>query len=166
LFMVSCTGQAPIDYCKIYEEDQSHIFNPALSKEENQSNLQIRKEIFLKNFDVLMTETKKNGFPNVNQKNREHDECRYDAVLATLIHICQTRPDIFYSEMTRSIFIREIEKGNLSRDLLFTPIKIASHQKICEYLREDIETSITAWKLDSSLFENMEFVDCKKDLAP
>lgn len=159
LFIQSCKIGKKIDYCKILQTDQSNLYSPNLTSEENERNLLRRKQIFITNFDILIKEIESNGFP-IGRFEIKNDTCTRDAILATFIHISQTKPELFYSNKIVNILSKELTENRLSSDFLYTPVKIGSHNIICDSLKYKIEKAIKLWKVDNSLIDNFRFKKC------
>ena len=157
----SCNLKYRIDYCEILEKDQSNLFSQERTQEENAIALEKRKQIFLENFDVIIKEVMRKGFPHLNEESKKLDSCIYDAILATLIHISQTRPDLFYSPEITDLFLKEIQANRLTTDLLYTPVKMGAFNTVCDTLKTRIETAIKLWGVKEELLQNFKYKNCE-----
>lgn len=157
-----CAKYTPPDYCAIIESDQSNLHSEEKTEEENQISLKKRKETFLNNFDLIIKETVRNGFPNVLEEDKVRDSCKYWAIYATMIHISQTRPDIFYSEEMMNLFSKEINENRMDNSILYTAVKIGSLSKTCDTLKNQVHKSVIAWKIDTTLLDRFKYVQCEE----
>src|SRR5690606_1593374 len=107
-------------------------------------------------------ETVRNGFPNVVKEDQVRDSCKYWAIYSTMIHISQTRPDIFYSEEMMNLFSKEINENRMDNSILYTAVKIGSLSKTCDTLKNQVHKSVTSWKIDTTLLDRFKYVHCDK----
>lgn len=156
LFLFSCSEEKPIalDYCEILKTDQSHLGRDSMDREK-------RKKIIHENFDQLIAFSKQNGFPKVSFYDFPFDSCKYWAVSATLIHIVQTKPDLFFEKKTVDFFKTEMDKGNLTPGLLFTAGKVSSISPFCEKLKPEVEYASELWNLEKNPFKDFKFKKCE-----
>jgi hypothetical protein len=158
--VINCNVNRNVDFCKILETDQSNLYSPEVSDEENKLAHSRRKQIFLQNFDILLLGFEKDKIPKIDEKNYLNDTCQHSAILATFIHISQTRPDLFYTEANIKLFKDQIESKRLDSEILYTAIKIGSHNKTCDKLSVQIEKAIRIWGLDERLYKGFKFIKC------
>lgn len=161
IFSSTCSLKNKVlDFCKMLEKDQSYLSTGLSDTSQIRSNLIKRKAIFIENFNIIIDETIKNGFPQISEINSLSDTCSYWGVTATLAHICQTRPDLFFSDKIVKLFTKEIEMKRMSNKLLFTSIRIGSLNKTCDTLKYKIENAIIQWELDPGLMNEISYKIC------
>lgn len=153
IFLISCNQpKVDIDYCSMLEEDQSYLSSEELDQ---------RKKVFVENLETIVKEINENGFPDINPIGKPpKDSCKYWAINGTLIHISQTRPDLFYNEDHVSLFETEIKKGNLDPQVLYPAIKMGSSREFCSDMKSQIFGAIDRWTLDANDFE-LKFKECE-----
>jgi hypothetical protein len=155
-----CCKKPHIDYCVMLAKDQSYLFDKDVPPEENKIRRETRKALINENFQMLLNEIKKNGFPEITKETQSLDSCKYYAVVLTLTHICQTDPELFYSPEIEKLFLNELNQGRLDRDLLFTPIKIGSNEIVCDGLKKRIEEVIHSWGMNLETINNLRYKPC------
>jgi hypothetical protein len=161
--IVSCKRIQPveIDYCEMLTRDQSHVNHVETEKSVMEENNKIRHQIFLENYEQLIQLTKDEGFPNISFDSLPQDSCKYWAITATLIHIAQSKPKIFFSEETISLFKEEMDKGNLESEDLTPAFRISFvTNEFCEDLQEIINKAIQTWGMESHLNGLPKFKKC------
>lgn len=153
VFLTSCQSDVPIvlDYCKMHAEDQSFLDDSFK-----------RKEMFKKKIHQIMAYTRQQGFPKVSFYDEPFDSCKYWAVTGTMIHIAQAEPALLFNQKTIDFFKKEMEKGNLDKELFIPAFKISSRTNtFCETMKPDIEYALQLWELDASYFEEATYIKCE-----
>ncbi len=152
----SCERNENIDYCKLLQEDQ-RAASGQLSQEANNNT----SSPFLKNFNLLLSETVENGFPVVSRDVEERDSCKYWAIAATFIHTAKTSPEVFFSKRNSRLFGSEMQKGNLDREFLVLATNI-SFQTItfCDSLRPVIGNALNEWGMMEEAISRAKFKKC------
>lgn len=161
--LINCSSQKDmgLDYCTMYKSDQSHLYSPTMTDAVNKQNLEKRKQVFIDNYITFKNYANANGFPLITDEMLEtSDSCKYYFCMATLIHINQTQPKLFYSDDNIQ-FLHNAEKAKLlDNSLLYTAIKIGSHGKTCIAFREAIIRALALWELEASMIDLFEFKNC------
>ncbi|MCC6722976.1 MAG: hypothetical protein IT258_00605 [Saprospiraceae bacterium] len=161
--IVSCERIKPnkIDYCKMLTKDQSHVNHVDTDTSVMNENNRIRQQIFLENYVQLIQSTKEEGFPNISEDNLPQDSCKYWAVTATLIHMAQAKPEIFFSEETISLFKKEMDAGHLKSEDLVPAFRISfTTNEFCDSLQETINKALQTWKMEPFLNSQPKFKKC------
>jgi len=132
-----------------------------------------RHEIFENNFNRLLQVTKQDGFPKVSLKTYKQDSCKYEAVTMTIIHIAQSKPEVFFSKKIAHLFNQELRKGNIEKKLLQkSTVVMAKTMEICISQKKKMEYAINLWQIAQDTFqgevvsdvvENATFINCKKN---
>ena len=160
---IGCNSNKPIeiDYCKMLTRDQSYVNREELDPVKRESNREKRKEIFIENYDQIIQLTKQKGFPNINFEDLPQDSCKYWAVTATLIHMAQSKPEIFFSEKTISLFKDEMNKGNLEPEDLTPAFRLSfTTNEFCEDLKETINKAVQVWEMKPHVNQEPKFKKC------
>ena len=141
-----------LDYCKMLEDDQT-------------LKGQDRKNVFKENFKSIIEYTQRNGFPNYDFNELPKDSCKTWAVMATLIHITQTSPELIFNNDILELFSVEIEKGNLNPEDIYPAFKVSTGggQMFCDSLEPIINKTFDKWKMDPELREYFVFRNCEND---
>lgn len=102
-------------FLAISKSDQSHVKEP-----------EIRKEIFIENFNTLIGIMKKQGFPVLTEdyRRKKIKNCIPDATQMTLIHILQTKPSLLLNNGHIRLFKIAIESGKLKKNIMATALWI------------------------------------------
>lgn len=160
---ISCQLDNPvqINYCEMLTKDQSHVDFDYTDPQVVKSNVQQRKEIFLENYKQIIALTKQEGFPNINFDSLPQDSCKYWAITATLIHMAQAWPDVFFTEETISLLKKEMEEGNLESEDLTPAFRISFHtNEFCDNLEPLIKKAIDTWEMKPHLDSEPRFKKC------
>lgn len=161
--MVSCKRIKPIkiDYCEMLTKDQSHVNHVDTDTSVMKENNRIRQQIFLENYEQLIQLTKGEGFPNISFDSLPQDSCKYWAVTATLIHMAQAKPEIFFSEATISLFKEQMDAGNLESEDLTPAFRISFRtNEFCDDLQAPINKAIQTWGMEPHLDSQPKFKKC------
>jgi hypothetical protein len=161
--LIAC-NEAPInlDYCKMISEDQLHVNNDKSDTLKYKADRAERYKTFKKNFELIMQKTKQEGFPYVSINNFAEDSCKYWAVSMTMIHTAQSNPELFFSKEYADLFKREMEQGNLERELLErSSIITARTMELCNELKPKLEYAIKTWEIRSNTFDEANFINCR-----
>ena len=158
----SCNEKvAVLDYCKILTDDQLDVNWDKSDMAKFEADKIKRSNRITNNFELLIRETKENGFPVVSLNFADDENCKSRAVTMTMIHIAQINPKLFFSGYYSKLFKLEIDKGNLDKELLKRSCIIAfKTEEICENLKSNIEDAINLWKLELSIMRDTKFVKC------
>lgn len=163
LAMPNCKPNKPIDidYCDMLTKDQSYVNLEEKDEQIRMENNKKREELFVKNYEQIIQLTKQEGFPNIDRNNMPQDSCKYWGVTATLIHMAQAKPEIFFSEDNITLFESEIKKGNLEPKNLTPAFRISFiTNEFCEDLREPINKAVDVWKMKTFLNSEPKFKKC------
>lgn len=160
IFFISCKLNQKINYCEILNTDQSNLPSPTLSLEENEKLKQKRKQIFLNNYQKIRADAKKNGLPTMDKELEQSDTCKYYGILATFIHISQTRPDIFYGSDNVDFIYSEILANHLTANFLYTPVKLGTFNTVCDSIMPKIEFAIRKWGVNEALLKEFKYKTC------
>lgn len=163
ILIMSCKNEPiKLDYCKMIAEDQTFVNTDKSDMEQFDSDKLKRREIFKKNFNLIMEKTRQDGFPFVSIENYQNDSCKYWAVSMTMIHTAQSNPELFFSKKYANIFKSELDKGNIERRLLEQSSIITSKTiELCEELQSEIKYATNLWGIDYSIFNDAKFIKCK-----
>jgi hypothetical protein len=161
--LVACKeNPIQLDYCKMISEDQSFVNTDKSDMKSFQADKAERHKIFKKNFDLIMQKTKQEGFPYVSLDNYPKDSCKYWAVSMTMIHTAQSNPGVFFSKQYADLFKREMDKGNIEKKLLEQSSMITAKTiDLCDELKPTIEYATKKWGIDSDIFKEANFIQCK-----
>ncbi len=152
-----------LDYCKMYKEDQSHLFDSKKTESENAEIKKQRIEIFYSNYNEIKNYSHIEGFPIVKDSMQfTTDSCKFYAMYATLIHICQIDPKLFFSDENIVFLANAIDKNLLDNSLVYTAIKIGSHTPYCVDQKPAITEALIKWKLHEKLSKYIEYKECQK----
>jgi hypothetical protein len=163
LIALSCEHNKPIeiDYCEMLARDQYYVNRDETDQAIREENSKKRRQIFEENYEQIIKLTKQEGFPKINFENLPQDSCKYWAVTITLIHIAQSRPEIFFSQETVALFKEEMEKGNLDSKNLAPAFRVSfMTNEFCEELQKPIQDAIESWKMESHLNRKPKFRKC------
>ncbi|HMR86644.1 MAG TPA: hypothetical protein PKD51_00745 [Saprospiraceae bacterium] len=151
-----------LDYCNMLEKDQSHMNEGVTDPDKRKENTSLRNKGFEENFQQILELTKQQGFPNVSFEDLPKDSCKYWAVTATLIHMAQTKPEVFFSEEITTLFKEEINKGNLDSDDLTPAYRISfTSNKFCQNLEASINHAIQTLGMETYLNGSPTFKKCE-----
>lgn len=102
-------------FLAISKSDQTHVKEP-----------EIRKEIFIENFNTLIGIMKKQGFPVLTKdyRRKKIKNCIHHATQMTLIHILQTNPSLLLNNGHIQLFKIAIESGKLQKNIMATALWI------------------------------------------
>ena len=156
-FTLACKNEKPIelDYCDMLSKDQSYVNKETTDTAVIERNRRLRHQIFVENYTQIVRLTKQSGFPNFDFEALPQDSCKNWALTATLIHMAQAKPEIFFSTENIALLSSEIDKGNLDSSDLFVAFKVSFvTNQFCEELRENINMAITKWRIKD--LENTE----------
>ena len=161
--LIACNEEPiKLDYCKMISEDQSYVNNDKSDMVKFKVDKAERHKIFKKNFDLIMQKTKQEGFPYISLNNYQKDSCKERAILMTMIHTAQSNPNIFFSKKYADLFKREIDKGNIEKELLErSSIITAKTIDLCDELKPNIEYATKKWGIDLHIFNEANFIACK-----
>ena len=160
LIIHSCCTQETrvIDYCQMIERDQSYTNPDEIRADDDWMK---REAIFLENFDILITETRKSGFPHIETKASGVDSCRYWAVIMTLVHMAQAHPELLFTQEIMELFKSEVEKGNLTAVALTPLFKISFvTNEFCEELKEKINQALQEWGVSGYINSQPRYKKC------
>jgi len=151
-----------LDYCKMISDDQTFVNTDKSDMVKFNADRKKRHKIFKKNFDLIMKKTKQDGFPYVSLNNYSQDSCKYWAVSMTMIHTAQSNPKLFFSKDYVDLFKTEMNKGNIEKKLLIQSSQITAKTiDLCNNLKPKIKYALDKWELDSMLFDEANFIECK-----
>ena len=165
-FMINLTAcktnkAVELDYCKMLTKDQSHLNEVVIDPNKRKENTSLRNKGFEENFQQILVLTKQQGFPNVSFEELPKDSCKYWAVTATLIHMAQTKPEVFFSEEITSLFKAEITKGNLDSEDLMPAYRISfTSNEFCQKLEASINQAIQTLGMEPHLNGSPSFKKC------
>lgn len=161
--LVACKTNKPVefDYCSMLETDQSHLNEGVADEIKRKENTSLRKKGFEENFQQILELTKQQGFPNVSFENLPKDSCKYWAVTSTLIHMAQTKPEVFFSEETTTLFKEEMNKGNLDSEDLTPAFRMSfATNEFCQNLEASINRAIQTLGMKPHLYGSPVFKKC------
>lgn len=122
-----CFGrtQTPI-YDTLTEKELIEIFT-YMKKEEN-SYLKmpgVRLQIFLNNFNTIVSITKSQGFPQLKKEYKLSRKryCIFFFSSVNFLHVLQTKPEVLLNFEIINLFKIEIEFGRLDREIVSYPIQ-------------------------------------------
>jgi hypothetical protein len=161
--LLSCSKNIKeLDFCTMYKKDQSHLYDATKSEAENAEIKKKRKNLIYSNYNELKSYSNKYHFPQVDKSMQyTNDSCKYYSIFATLIHINQIEPEVFYSSRNIEFLADAIDKKYLDNNLVYPAVKIGSHSPYCKTLEPNIKLAIQKWKLPIKLLEDMQYIDCK-----
>lgn len=152
---------AELDYCKMLTKDQSHLNEGVTDPNKRKENTSLRNKGFEENFQQILVLTKQQGFPNVSFEGLPKDSCKYWAVTATLIHMAQSKPEVFFSEEITTLFKAEITKGNLDSEDLMPAYRISfTSNEFCQKLEASINQAIQTLGMEPHLNGSPSFKKC------
>jgi hypothetical protein len=158
-----CKPNKPIelDFCSMLVTDQSHLNDGVTDPDKWKENNSLRKKSFEENFQQILELTKQQGFPNVSFEELPKDSCKYWAVTATLIHMAQTKPEVFFSEEITTLFKEEMNKGNLDSEDLTPAYRISfTSNEFCQKLEASINQAIQTLGMEPHLNGSPTFKKC------
>lgn len=161
--VIGCKPIEPIelDYCEMLKRDQSYVDRDEPDEKVRTENNRKRGEIFIENFEALISLTKQDGFPEKGLLKTPLDSCRIWAINMTLIHMVQEKPETFFSQEIVSLFDGELKKGNLEAEDLASPIRTSfMTNRFCSDLRDPIQKAIDVWGVGSKIFREPKFKEC------
>lgn len=167
--LLSCApiNTIEIDFCKMLARDQSNLNYGETDETKREENKKKRRQLFLENYKAIIQLTKDNGFPNIDFGNSPQDSCKFWAVTSTLIHMAQSKPEIFFSEETISIFKEEISKGNMESQDLTAAFRVSFiTNEFCEELEKPIRKAINSWGMEAHIKREPKFKKCQLDSIP
>lgn len=147
-FLIHCGLKKSIklDYCKMLEEDQSHVNNDKSNMEQYRKDSNLRDAIFYKNFQSIIELTLEEGFPDVNMTK---DSCLNSAVYMTMIHTAQSNPKLFFSNEIVALFKEELKNESLDKQLLNTSTLMGYlSNETEEEIKLMIDVAIKTWNID------------------
>ena len=150
-----------LDYCKMISEDQSYVNTDKSNMVKFKADKVERHKIFKKNFELIMKKTDQDGFPYISLNNYPQDSCKYWAVSMTMIHTAQSNPQNFFSKKYVDLIKQEMDKGNIEKKLLKQSSEITARTiELCTKLKPKIEYALNRWELESTIFNEANFVKC------
>lgn len=146
------------------ELDQSYLPNEEITIDEATSNSQKREEIFKANFRQLIEYSQQNGFPDIGSlQTTGLDSCKNQAIVATLFHIGQSQPKLFFEKETIKLLEREIENGRLSKGSLSAPLREGFRRfEFCIEHKDKMYAALKSWQMDIGQVPSIKFVACDK----
>ncbi len=164
LFLIGCSTNEPLvlDYCAMLERDQT-------TPDKNETDTLLRRQIldqrrqsFVENFELLLAETKQNGFPFLDQETQQSDSCKYWAVTATLIHMGQAHPHKIFTREVIDLFANEMNEGRVTSGTLFPAFSVSFVTKeFCDTLENKINLALDNWKIDRDKLRTPRFKKCE-----
>lgn len=106
-----------LPYCSMNSRDQSFVNNNKKDIEKYNKDREKRLRLIEENYEMLMGYARRNGFPYIDFSTQESDSCKFWAVTMTMLHAAQGIPS-FYSEKSIRFFKKEMDKGNITKQLL------------------------------------------------
>lgn len=139
-----------IDFCEILSRDQSFVNVDKSNFEKFMEDREIRMGIINENLDLLLAVTRKNGFPN---SSIVQDSCVDKAAELTIIHAAQINQEKLFKKATVRLFEREIEKGNLNKQILERALIIMERtSEVCVSQKKDIVSAVESWGINAQFF--------------
>jgi hypothetical protein len=147
LYLSACMKQpTELSYCEMHETDQSFVNNDKTDMERYEADREKRLQLIKANFESLVTYSMREGFPLVHPEDAVLDSCKYWAVTMTMIHTAQAQPDLFFSPEMSSFFKKEMNKGNIRRELLEQCLIIAFRtNSLSEANTAHVSTAAESW---------------------
>jgi hypothetical protein len=159
----ACTSNKSVewDFCNMLTKDQSHLNDGVTDADKRKENTSLRNKGFEENFLQILELSKQQGFPNVSFEDLPKDSCKYWAVTATLIHMAQTKPEVFFSEEITLLFKEEMNKGNLDSDDLTPAFRMSfATNEFCQNLEASINHAIQTLGMKPHLYGSPIFKKC------
>ena len=100
---------------KIIRTDQKYVRNNTK-----------RDPIILRNFDIIVSITEKQGFPQLRQeyRSKKKNNLISQGAFLTFIHVLQTKPEDLLNESIINLFKTEISSGRLEKSILRNAMNI------------------------------------------
>ena len=162
LLFIGCKDEIEIDFCKMFELDQSFVNTDTTNMDKYKSDRLKRKNLIKTNFKELIHYSSQNGFPEMGELSATGlDSCRNWAVFITLFHIGQIEPQLFFEDETVELFKSEIEKGNLHSASIFTSLREGFRgYEFCSSQEEHIYNALKSWKMEIEKLPKIKFKEC------